>query len=68
MAKRIEIGLTNQAYKRVEELAASADMKPTEVARLALRHTLADPQGFLSWLNRQTARVDNGATAVEHAA
>jgi hypothetical protein len=51
MAKRIDIGLPNQLYKRIEELAASAELKPTEVARLSLRHTLADPQGFLTWLN-----------------
>jgi len=61
MAKRIEIGLTNQAYKRIEELAASAGMKPTEIARFALRHTLADRQGFLTWLN-------GGRTTQEHAA
>ena len=51
MAKRIEIALPNQVYKRVEELAASADMKPTEIARMGLRRILADPNGFLTWLN-----------------
>ena len=34
MAKRIEIAPPNQVYRRVEELATSADMKPTEVARM----------------------------------
>src|SRR5262245_3805714 len=57
MAKRIDIGLPNQLYKRIEELAESAELKPTEVARLSLRHTLADPQAFLSWLNGDTRRI-----------
>ncbi len=55
MAKRIEIGVPNQTYLRLEQLAAQADMKPTELTRLSLRHTLADPQAFLSWLNGRTA-------------
>jgi len=57
MAKRIDIGLPNQLYKRIEELAASAELKPTEVARLSLRHTLADPDGFLRWLNGNPANT-----------
>jgi|RhiMetdeSRZDD1v2_1073273.scaffolds.fasta_scaffold1062269_1 hypothetical protein len=46
MAKRIEIGLPNQVYKRVEDLAASADMKVTEVARMGPRWILADLMAF----------------------
>jgi hypothetical protein len=61
MAKRIEIGLPNQVYKRVEDLAASADLKVTEVARLGLRRILADPDGFLNWLNGSRADAERAA-------
>jgi hypothetical protein len=68
--KRIEIVLTHSVYRRVAELAAASDLKVTEVARLGLRRILADPAGFLTWLNgnaenstQVSNRVEDGARA-----
>ena len=47
MAKRIEIAPPNQVYRRVEELATSADMKPTEVARMPF--PFAHPSRTCEW-------------------
>ena len=64
MAKRIEIALTNTAYRGLEELAGQADLRPSEVVRWSLRRVLADPDNFLAWLNGGAAN----ARRQEHAA
>ena len=46
MAKRIEVVLPNQEFRRLEQVAAAAGMEPAEIARLALRRVMADP----AWL------------------
>jgi len=64
MARRIEIAVPNQIYRRIEDLAGAADMKVTEFTRMALRRVLSDPDGFLVWLNgpgAQAARAEADA-------
>jgi hypothetical protein len=55
MPKQLEITLNDAECRRLQQIADSVRLWPIDVAQFALRHTLDNPQIFLTWLKQQRA-------------